>query len=178
MTTIDRLDVEILGKLTLNARLGIAELAAELGVSRNTVQLRIRRLEETGILIGFRPIINFAAIGMPVQALISLELDQRALGDIVAGLKQLPEVLEVKIQAGREDLLVHVAISSLEALQVLTSAIVDIDGVRKTTSTFSVATPIEFRVQPLLEHVTEDAGWGRSTPAPQAGARPRRAPAD
>lgn len=169
LNTIDRLDVEILGKLTQNARAGIAELAIELGVSRNTVQLRIRRLEEAGILMGFRPIINLSAIGMPVQALISLELDQRALGAIVEGLERLPEVLEVKIQAGREDLLVHVAISSLEALQVLTSAIVDIDGVRKTTSTFSVATPIEFRVQPLLELVTEDAGWGRSTPAPQVG---------
>lgn len=169
LATIDRLDVEILGKLTINARTGIAELATELGVSRNTVQLRIKRLEDAGVLLGFRPIINFSAVGMPVQALISLELDQRALPDIVDGLKKLPEVLEVKIQAGREDLLVHVALSSLEALQVLTSAIVDIEGVRKTTSTFSVATPIEFRVQPLLEHVTEDAGWGRSTPAPHTG---------
>ena len=171
MTTIDRLDAEILGKLTINARTGIAELAAELGVSRNTVQLRIRRLEDTGVLIGFQPIIDLSAVGMPVQALISLELDQRRLTEIIAGLKKLPEVLEVKIQAGREDLLVHVAISSLEALQVLTSAVVDIDGVRKTTSTFSVATPIPFRVQPLLEHITSEAGWGRSTPAPHTDPR-------
>lgn len=162
MTTIDRLDVEILGKLTANARAGIADLAGELGVSRNTVQLRIRRLEDTGVLLGFRPIIDLSAVGAPVQALISLELDQRAMPQIVAGLAALPEVLEVKIQAGREDLLVHVAIRSLAALQVLTAAIVDIDGVTKTTSTFSVATPIEFRVQPLLEHLTEDTGWGRA----------------
>src|SRR5688500_7729426 len=66
--TIERLDVEILSKLTQNARASIAELAIELGVSRNTVQLRIRRLEEAGILMGFRPIINLSAIGMPVQA--------------------------------------------------------------------------------------------------------------
>jgi DNA-binding Lrp family transcriptional regulator len=164
--TIDELDALILGKLTLNARVGIADLAGELGVSRNTVQLRIRRLEDTGVLTGFRPIINLSAVGLPVQALISLELDQRRLKDIVAGLKLLPEVLEVKIQAGREDLLVHVALTSLEALQVLTSAIVDIEGVRKTTSTFSVETPIPFRVQPLLELITQNAGWGRSTPAP------------
>lgn len=166
MTSIDRLDIEILGKLTLNARAGIAELAAELGVSRNTIQMRIRRLEETEVLGGFRPIINLSAVGMPIQALISLELDQRLLTQVVKGLEALPEVLEVKIQAGREDLLVHVALSSLEALQKLTSAIVDIDGVRKTTSTFSVATPIAYRVQPLLDHITQDAGWGRATPAP------------
>lgn len=166
MTSIDRLDVRILGRLTADARVGIAELAADLGVSRNTIQTRIRRLEEAGILMGFQPIINLSAIGMPVQALISLELDQRRMDNVVDGLKRLPEVLEVKTQAGREDLLVHVAIASLEALQVLTAAIVDIDGVRKTTSTFSVGTPIPYRLQPLLDRVTETSGWGRSTPLP------------
>ena len=166
MPTIDRLDAEILRLLTDDARMGVAEMAERLSVSRNTVQLRMSRLVDHGILKGFRPVIDLAAIGMPVQALVSVELDQRLLGSIVRGLAQLPEVIEVKIQAGREDILVHVAISSLEALQVLTASIVGIDGVRKTNSTFSVATPVPFRVQPLLHKLTEDTGWGRSTPAP------------
>jgi DNA-binding Lrp family transcriptional regulator len=166
MNSIDRLDAEILDRLTANARAGIAELASELGVSRATIQTRIRRLEETGVLLGFRPIIDLSAVGMPVQALISLELDQRKMPEVVKGLEKLPEVLEIKIQAGREDLLVYVAISSLEALQILTASIVDIEGVRKTTSTFSVATPVPYRVQPLLNHITAGSGWGRSTPAP------------
>lgn len=167
MSSIDRLDVEIIGKLTIDARSSIADLAAELGVSRATIQTRIQRLEETGVLEGFRPIINLSAVGLPVQALVSLEIDQRKMPDVVAGLRKLPEVLELNIQVGREDLLVHVAISSLEALQDLTASIVVIDGVRKTTSTFSVSTPIPYRIQPLLEAITQDAGWGRSTPAPQ-----------
>jgi DNA-binding Lrp family transcriptional regulator len=167
MNSIDRLDAEIIGRLTQDARAGIADLAADLSVSRATIQTRIRRLEETGVLLGFRPIIDLSAVGMPVQALVSLELDQRKMQHVVAGLRKLPEVLEIKIQAGREDLLVHVAIASLDALQVLTASIVDIDGVRKTTSTFSVATPLPYRVQPLLDHITADAGWGRSTPAPR-----------
>lgn len=167
--SIDKLDAEILGRLTVNARIGVAELAAELGVSRNTVHIRMRRLEQSGILRGFQPIIDFAAVGMPIQALMSLELDQRRLTGIIAGLREIPEVIEVKIQAGREDLLVHVAIASLEALQELTATIVSLEGVNKTTSTFSVSTPIPYRVQPLLEQLTSDAGWGRSTPAPGVG---------
>jgi DNA-binding Lrp family transcriptional regulator len=166
LTTIDRLDVEILARLTANARTGIAELASDLGVSRTTVQLRIRRLEEEEVLVGFQPVINLAAIGMGVQALVTLEIDQRIMSTIVRGLQLLPEVLEVRIQAGREDLLVHVAIGSLEELQALTAAIVQIDGVHKTTSTFTVSTPIPYRVEPLLRELTKDAGWGRSTPAP------------
>lgn len=165
LPTIDRLDVQILGRLTVNARAGVAELASALGVSRATVQQRIRRLEDEEILVGFQPIINLAAVGMPVQAMVTLEIDQRLMASIVRGLQALPEVLEVRIQAGREDLLVHVAIESLEELQRLTAAIVDLDGVRKTTSTFTVSTPVPRRVQPLLDKITKDAGWGRSTPA-------------
>ena len=165
MTTIDRLDAEILAKMTRDARVGIAELATSLGVSRNTIQARIHRLEDAQILVGFRPIVNLAAIGMPVQALVSLDIDQRRMMSIIEGLEALPQVLEVRIQAGREDLSVAVAIESLEALQQLTAAIVEIEGVRKTTSSFAVATPIPYRVQPLLDHLTRSRGWGRSTPA-------------
>lgn len=165
MSTIDRLDAEILRLLTADARAGVAEMAETLSVSRTTVQFRMNRLVDTGVLEGFRPVINFAAIGTPVQAVVSVELDQRLLPDIIRGLAALPEVIEVRIQAGREDILVQVAIATLEALQELTASIVAIEGVRKTTSAFSVSTPVPFRVQPLLHKLTQDAGWGRSTPS-------------
>lgn len=165
MVTIDRLDAEILAHMTKDARVGIAELALSVGVSRNTVQARIHRLEDAGILLGFRPIVDLAAIGMPVQAVVSLDIDQRRMSTIIEGLESLPQVLEVRIQAGSEDLSVAVAIESLEALQKLTAAIVELDGVRKTTSSFAVATPIPYRVQPLLDQLTKSRGRGRSTPS-------------
>lgn len=165
MANIDRLDSQILKLLTEDARVGVVAISEALGVSRNTVQLRINRLEETGVLCGFQPIINFAAIGMPIQAQIEVELDQRRLKHVIKGLADLPEVVEVRIQAGREDILVHVAIASLEALQELTSSIVAIEGTRKTNSQFFVSTPVPFRIQPMLDSLTRDTGWGRSTPA-------------
>lgn len=167
MATIDRLDVEILGRVASTARAGIAEIAASLGVSRVTVQQRLRHLEEAKVLLGYQPIIDLDAVGLAVQALVTLEIDQRRMSRIVDGLSALPDVLEVRIQAGREDLLVRVAIESLAALQTLTASIVAIDGVRKTTSTFTVATPVPYRAQPALQKLTANAGWGRSTPGPQ-----------
>ncbi len=167
MATIDRLDVELLSRLIENARAGVAELASALGVSRTTVQHRLRRLEDEGVLVGFQPVIDLSVIGMSVQALVSLEIDQREMPTIIDGLRRLPEVLEVRIQAGREDLLVHVAIASLEELQRLTASIVQLAGVRKTTSTFTVSTPIPHRVLPLLTEITRHSGWGRSSPGPQ-----------
>lgn len=118
------------------------------------------------VLLGYQPIIDLSSVGLVVPALVSLDIDQRVMSHIVDGLKALPEVLEVRIQTGREDLLVSVAMESLEALQVLTASIVAIEGVRKITSTFTVSTPVAHRTQPLLERLTAQAGWGRSTPAP------------
>ena len=167
MITINRLDSELLKRLDSNARAGIAELAAQLGISRNTVQARLRRLEDIGILKGFRPVVDLEAVGVPVQAFVGLELDQRQLGGVVDALKEFPEVLEVITQAGREDLLVRVAAATLAKLQAAVGRMVNLAGVRHTNTTLSVSTPLPYRVQPLLDHLTQGSGWGRSTPPPE-----------
>jgi DNA-binding Lrp family transcriptional regulator len=166
VTSLDRLDVEILGRLPTALRPSIAEIASGLGVSRATIQHRIARLEADHVLTGYQAMIDLSSVGLVVHAVVSLDIDQRVMGRIVEDLRALPEVLEVRIQAGREDLQVSVAMESLEALQTLTASIVAIDGVRKTTSTFIVSTPVAHRTQPLLERLTAQTGWGRSTPAP------------
>lgn len=167
MISIDQLDVDIIGKLTDNARKGVVELSAELGVSRNTIQARLRRLEDSGVLAGFRPQIDLSAVGIAVQAYVSLELDQRKILDVIAALGAIPQVLEVKAQAGREDLIAHVGSTTLEGLQDLVAVMVAIPGVRHTITAMSVSTPIPYRVQPLLDHVAQGRGYGRSTPIPQ-----------
>lgn len=166
MSRIDRLDSELLKRLNVNARAGVAELAAQLGVSRNTVQARLQRLEKAGILKGYKPVIDLEAAGMPVQAYVGLELDQRLLAHVIAGLGEIPEVLEVTTQAGREDLLVKVAAVTLAELQRAVGQMIEIRGVRHSNTTLSVSTPLPYRVQPLLDHVTSEAGWGRSTALP------------
>jgi DNA-binding Lrp family transcriptional regulator len=165
MISIDRLDSEILGRLATNARAGIAELAGALGVARNTVQSRMRRLEETGILAGFMPRIDLEAVGIPVQAFVALELDQRKMSSVVDALVQLPHVLEINTQAGREDLLARVAAPTHGELQQVVTQMIEVDGVRHTVTTLIVSTPLPFRTQPLLERLTAGAGFGRSTPA-------------
>lgn len=165
LLTIDRLDSEILGRLTTNARMGVAELSSRLGVARNTVQARLRRLEERGVITGFVPRIDLEAAGIPVQAFVGLELDQRRLGHVIDALTGFPEVLEINTQAGREDLLVRVASPSHAELQQAVLAMIEIDGVRHTTTTLIVSTPLARRTQPLLDHVTRESGFGRSTPS-------------
>lgn len=164
MPRLDRLDAEIIGRLTRNARTGIVELAAALGVARNTVQARLKRLEDSGVVRGFRPDVDLEAIGVPVQAFVDVELDQRRMAHVVEEISQIPEVLEIITQAGREDLRVRVAAVTHAELQEVVVRIIDTDGVRHTTSTLAISTPLPYRVQPLLEKVTRETGYGRSTP--------------
>jgi DNA-binding Lrp family transcriptional regulator len=161
---LDRLDAEIIGRLTRNARAGIVELASALGVARNTVQARMRRLEESGVVRGFRPDVDLEAIGVPVVAFVDVELDQRRMSHVVQEVSKIPEVLEIITQAGRADLHVRIGAVTHAELQEVVVRIIDTDGVRHTTSTLAISTPLPYRVQPLLEKLTRESGYGRSTP--------------
>jgi DNA-binding Lrp family transcriptional regulator len=165
MISIDRLDSEIIRRLAANARIGIAELAATLGVARNTIQARIRRLEESGVVTGFTPRVDLEAVGVGVQAFVALELNQRKLPQVVDALAAIPHVLEINTQAGREDLVARVAAPSHSELQTVITEMIELDGVRHTVTTLIVSTPLPFRTQPLLDRLTATSGFGRSTPA-------------
>ncbi|MDF2825930.1 MAG: AsnC family transcriptional regulator [Mycobacterium sp.] len=167
MLNIDRLDARLLSALSRDSRVGIGELASALGVARNTVQARLRRLTEAKVLRGYRPDIDLAAVGIAVQAFVALEIHQSELRAIARTLGEIPEVLEVHATTGREDLLVRVATSTQADLQQLVEQIVSLNGVMHSSTTLALTTPLPYRIEPLLEALTERAGWGRATPAPE-----------
>jgi DNA-binding Lrp family transcriptional regulator len=166
MLSMDRLDFEILRKLTDDARTGVVELSSALGVSRNTVQSRVRRLEESGLLTGYQPSVDLAQAGLAVQAFVALEINQVGMSSVVDGLAQISQVLEVHATTGREDLLVRVATGTQAELQELVVRILAIPGVAHSSTTLALTTPLPYRVIPLLDEATRDTGWGRSTPRP------------
>jgi DNA-binding Lrp family transcriptional regulator len=167
MLNIDRLDIELLGALSRNARMGIVELASTLGVARNTVQARLSRMIEEHYLVGFRPDIDLANAGIAVQAFMALELQQGRLRSVVDALTSMPEVLEIHATTGREDLLVRVATTTQAELQELIQKVVSVTGVSHSSTTLALTTPLHYRIQPLLEHLGQQRGWGRSTPIPR-----------
>jgi DNA-binding Lrp family transcriptional regulator len=168
MLSIDRLDVELLEMLARDARAGVVEMASTLGISRNTVQSRLRRLEDGGLLIGYRPEFDLEQAGITTQAFIGLEVQQGRIAAIVQTLAEIPQILEVHVTTGREDLLVHAATATQVGLQRLIEEIVVIPGVVHSTTTLALTTPLRYRAVPLLKDMTRDAGWGRSTPTRDA----------
>lgn len=166
MLSLDRLDAALLAELTHNPRAGIVDLSAKLGVARNTVQSRIRKLEESGAVTGYRPVVDLPKLGLPLQAFIGAELVQARMGGhVIAELERFPEVLEVHATTGREDLLIRMAAQSQENLLQVLERIHSIEGVAHTTTTLALTTPVAYRTQPLLDQLTRGgAGHGRSTP--------------
>ncbi len=150
MTSIDRLDADIIEQLTVHPRMGLVEVARRLGVARGTVQARMAKLAERGAVTGFGPHVDPAAIGYPVLAFIFLEISQGRLAEAVERLEELPEVLEAYGTTGPRDLLCRVVARSNEHLQEIINRILSTNAIRRSTSYIAMSTQIAPRTLPLV----------------------------
>ena len=109
---MDDLDRAIVRTLSANARTSGAALAAATGVAESTVSLRLKRLHASGVVRGFRADIDLSALGMTVQALISIRLVSIVREDVERFRQEAPfwpGVLGLFHMAGVDDFLLHVA---------------------------------------------------------------------
>lgn len=117
---LDEVDRRILRRLAADARVANSALAAEVGVAPSTCLMRVRRLQQTGVIRGFHAALSPEAMGRPLQALVSVRLQQDArtrIADFGQWLVSLPGVLNVFFLAGANDFQIHVAASSPETLR-------------------------------------------------------------
>lgn len=148
---VDAIDVRILSELNDDPRAPVISLADRAGLSRNTVQARLSRLEAERVLRPFERRIDPACIGYPLTAYILTNVTQRKLATIARALAAVPEVLEVLGLSGAVDLLVQVVARDADDLYRIAGQILDIDGVEKTTTSLVMRQLVEFRLSPLLE---------------------------
>ena len=149
-STLDELDRAMLAALHDNSRIGVLELSRVLGVARATVTARLQRLEDTGVITGYRPKIGLAAAGYGVQAFVTLEIAQGALGDVVDVLEQIPGVLEAFATTGSGDVLCRVAAASHDDLQRTLIVLNQSRTIARSTSVVVLSELVEFRAMPLL----------------------------
>lgn len=151
----DALDSALLAELADDPRVPILELAQRLGIARNTVQARMKRLEASGAVRGYPPDVDLQAIGFAVHAFLGVELDQNRIDPIIETLRGFPHVLEVHATTGRADLLVRLAARSQQDLLEIIQRVHAVDGVNHTETMLALATPIGYRSLPLVEHLTK-----------------------
>lgn len=150
---MDALDAKLLLLLTDVPRLGVLECARRLGVARGTVQARLDRLAEQGVLGGFPPEVNLAGIGYGLTAFAVIEIAQGSRTEVAAGLAAIDQVCEAHATTGQGDLFVRVVARDHEDLQRVIDRVVNLPGVRRTNTSLALTTPIPPRVRPLLERI-------------------------
>jgi len=120
--SLDSIDLAMLAALELNGRLTNAALAARVGVAESTCTQRLRSLRDRDVIRRFRAEIDPAALGLTLQALITVRLGTHGR-EQVRGFEQrvrtLPNVLTAFHVAGADDYLLHVAVASAGALREL-----------------------------------------------------------
>lgn len=151
MSTLDRVDLELLAALAADPRATVVALADRLGMSRNTVQARMARLDRSGVFLSYERAISSAALGFPIEAFISVVVRQAELPRITAELTRVPEIVQAHGLSGQIDLLVRVACRDTRHLFDTDARILAIEGVERTETSLVMGEVIGHRVGPLME---------------------------
>jgi DNA-binding Lrp family transcriptional regulator len=148
--TIDELDARLIATLRANPRIGLLEVARQLGVARGTVQARLAKLEARGVITGHGPEVDPAKMGYPIGAFVLIELAQGRLGEAVTALDALPEVIEADATSGPHDLICRVVARDTEHLQELVNRMLTTPAIRRCTSYIVLSRQVPPRTGPLV----------------------------
>lgn len=151
----DAVDARLLLTLAHNSRLTIIALAERHGLSRNTVNARLTKLEESGALGSIERRIDPAALGFPLTAYVLTTVKQRKLTVVETALAEIPEVLEVQGLSGDVDLLIKVVGRDAPDLYRIAGQILATDGVKRTRISLVIREMVDYRITPLLRTVAQ-----------------------
>lgn len=151
---LDRYDRLILQTLQADARLSNQELADRIGLSPSPCLRRVKRLEEIGLIEGYRALLNARALGLKLTAFIQISMDRHTpdrFDRFETTIDTLPEVLECHLITGQDaDYLLKVIVDDMDGFQrLLLEKITRIEGVTGVHSSFVLKSPSKKTALPL-----------------------------
>ncbi|WP_309065460.1 Lrp/AsnC family transcriptional regulator [Microbacterium sp.] len=146
----DRTDASLLRHLIREPGATIVALAEATGLARNTVRARLARYEADGALRSFQRRIDPAFLGYPLSAYVVTKVKQSMLDEVGRSLSAIPEVVEVLGLSGITDLLIRVVARDADDLYRVAGRILDVDGVKRTTTGLVMREMVPYRVEQLL----------------------------
>jgi Lrp/AsnC family leucine-responsive transcriptional regulator len=139
-------DEQLIGLLRANGRASYAELARQVGLSAPSVHERVGKLEASGVITGYRAVVDPASVGLGVTALVGViesdSVDDTGLEEAMSGLSSVEDCWRV---AGSEGYVLKVRVSDIAALEDTISALNRIRGVARTRTTVVLSTKWEGR---------------------------------
>lgn len=152
---LDRYDLHILQVLQEDGRISNQDLADRIKLSASPCLRRVRTLEESGLIAGYRALIDAKKLGLSLMALIHISMDQHTperFANFEENIAQLPEVLECLLITGQDaDYQLKVVVKDMDAYQdLLLNRITRITGVTGVRSSFVLRRVVDKTALPLL----------------------------
>lgn len=131
---INSQDQRLLLSLRQNARISVSDLARQMNLSRSTVQNRLARLEDTGVIRGYSVELGAEYAANQVEAHVSIKVYQKLTARTNRELGAISQVSQLYSVSGEYDLIAIVQAQSLEQLSVVLDEIGNLEGVERTNS--------------------------------------------
>lgn len=146
---LDDLDLQILDVLIKDSRTPYLEIARQCHVSGGTIHVRMKKMEEMGIIKGTKLIIDNSKLGYDVCCFIGIFLEKASSFDIaLAQMSNIPEIVELHYTTGQYSIFLKVICKSINDLQnLLRTKIQAVDGIQRTDTFISLFQPIDRNIQ-------------------------------
>ena len=137
---IDKLDLQIIQQLMHDASISYAEMGKKLFVSAGTIHVRIKKLQDAGIISGMRFHVDLKKMGYDVIAFIGIYLEKSSLYDAVAKeLKKIPEIVRMNYTTGNYSIFAEIVCKDIEQLRtILHDELQKIKGIERTETFISL----------------------------------------
>ena len=137
---IDSVDLKILTELIQDASVPYTEIAKKIGVSGGTIHVRMKKMEDLGVVKGSHLEINYARLGYDITAFLGIFLDKSEFYDkAVDDLRKIPEVVNVHYTTGNYSMFVKIICRDTQHLrEVLHDKIQKVYGIQRTETSISL----------------------------------------
>lgn len=149
---LDLIGWKILSELQANARISFAELGRRVGLTTPAVAERVRRMEDSGVIRGYRTEVDPAKVGLPITAFIRMSVVGDVSASILALVRELPEVFECHKGTGGDSFIMKVAVRSVGHLESLIDRLVPFGT---TATSIVLSSPVD---RHAIERESVEAG--------------------
>ena len=150
---MDNIDRKILAELQSDGRLSVTDLADRIGLSLSPCHRRVRALEQSGVIRGYRAQLDPANLGFSFSALVFVTLregDRQAVEAFESAVRDVPQIIQAQRLFGDPDYLLHVVSRDLSAFQLLyDEQLSALPSVQRLTSTLVMKNVVQDRPLPL-----------------------------
>jgi Lrp/AsnC family transcriptional regulator, regulator for asnA, asnC and gidA len=146
---LDELDIQILDILIQDSRTPYVEIARKCHVSGGTIHVRMKKMEDLGIIKGTKLLVDYSKLGYDVCCFIGVYLEKdSAFDEVIDKLKEFNEIVELHFTTGQYSIFIKVVCTSINELQdLIRKKIHVVEGIQRTDTFISLLQPIERNIR-------------------------------